>query len=219
MQESSKAVQPACPGQIISHPRIRDQPHEDFNCRDPLETSIAHPDMDFLDEDIVDATFALITTPSTSIPYHVRPPNVLETSPTWAPKLQPFIVSPPKLELKPFPSSLKYAFLNNGETLLVFVLSSKLSSCENEKLLDVLREHKAVIRWIIADIERISASVCTHNIYMEEDSKPTRDAQRRLNPPMMEVVKNKVTNLLDRVDTPSPILSGFLRFGRVGDEL
>ena len=32
---------------------------------------------------------------------------------------------------------------------------------------------------------------------MEEDSKPKRDAQRRLNPPMMEVVKKEVIKLLD----------------------
>ncbi|KAK9928943.1 hypothetical protein M0R45_026057 [Rubus argutus] len=56
---------------------------------------------------------------------------------------------------------------------------------------------KADIGWTIADIKGIGASVCTHNIYMEENCKPTRDPQRRLNLPMMEVVKKEVIKLLD----------------------
>ena len=35
----------------------------------------------------------------------------------------PSIVEPPKLELKPLPKSLKYAFLGNGETLPVIIAS------------------------------------------------------------------------------------------------
>ncbi|KAH9697834.1 hypothetical protein KPL71_023778 [Citrus sinensis] len=34
-------------------------------------------------------------------------------------------------------------------------------------------------------------------IYLEEGSKPTRDAQRRLNPPLMEVVKKEILKLLN----------------------
>ena len=36
-----------------------------------------------------------------------------------------------------------------------------------------------------------------HRILLEEDAKPTREAQRRLNPPMMEVVKKEIIKLLD----------------------
>lgn len=113
------------------------------NSRDPLKTSIAYPKMHFLDEAIVDTTFALTIMSSTSILYHIQSPNVLETSPSWAPKLQPSIMSPLKLEMKPLPVSLKYAYLGDDETLPI-VLSSKLSTCEEDKLLAVLREHKAV---------------------------------------------------------------------------
>ena len=37
----------------------------------------------------------------------------------------------------------------------------------------------------------------THKIHFEDDSKPRRDPQRRLNLPMQEVVKNEVMKLLD----------------------
>ena len=39
--------------------------------------------------------------------------------------------------------------------------------------------------------------ICTHKIYLEENAKPSREVQRRLNPNMKEVVKNEVIKLLD----------------------
>ena len=36
-----------------------------------------------------------------------------------------------------------------------------------------------------------------HRILLEEGAKPSREAQRRLNPPMLEVVKKEVIKLLD----------------------
>ncbi|XP_021621438.1 uncharacterized protein LOC110621463 [Manihot esculenta] len=43
----------------------------------------------------------------------------------------------------------------------------------------------------------ISPSTCMSRILMEEDCKPVRDAQRRLNPLMMEVVKKEIVKLLN----------------------
>jgi hypothetical protein len=36
-----------------------------------------------------------------------------------------------------------------------------------------------------------------HQIHLEDEAKPTRDAQRRINPHMKEVVKEEVLKLLD----------------------
>jgi hypothetical protein len=36
-----------------------------------------------------------------------------------------------------------------------------------------------------------------HHILLEDNAKPTREMQRRLNPPMMEVVKVEILKLLD----------------------
>ena len=38
--------------------------------------------------------------------------------------------------------------------------------------------------------------VCTHHIYLEENAKPIRQPQRRLNPHTQEVVRNEVLKLL-----------------------
>ncbi|KAK8624398.1 hypothetical protein V6N13_065743 [Hibiscus sabdariffa] len=111
-------------------------------------------------------------------------------------KLLPSILQVPQVELKELPMHLKYAFLGDNDTLPVIV-SSKLSKREEEDLVEVLRTHKEAIGWTIADINGLSPSTCMHKIKVEEDAKPSREGQRRLNPPMMEVVKKEIQKLLD----------------------
>jgi hypothetical protein len=57
--------------------------------------------------------------------------------------------------------------------------------------------HKNTLGWAIVDIKGISPLICTHRIYLEENAKPSREIQRRLNPNMKEVVRNEVIKLLD----------------------
>ena len=53
------------------------------------------------------------------------------------------------------------------------------------------------IGWTIADIKGISLSTCMHRILLEEGARPSRQPQRRLNPPMMDVVKKEILKLLE----------------------
>ncbi|CAN6718909.1 unnamed protein product [Malus baccata var. baccata] len=103
---------------------------------------------------------------------------------------------PPTLELKPLPCHLKYVLLGEDQTLPV-IISSSLTAQEEDKLIRVLKEHKSTIGWTLADIKGISPTTCMHRILLEEGAKPSREAQRRLNPPMLEVVKKEVIKLLD----------------------
>jgi len=57
--------------------------------------------------------------------------------------LVPSIRKPPNLELKELPSYLRYATLGDDSTLPVIIFSSLIRT-EEEKLLRVLRDHKAV---------------------------------------------------------------------------
>ncbi|KAL9241866.1 hypothetical protein vseg_015926 [Gypsophila vaccaria] len=110
-------------------------------------------------------------------------------------KLLPSVVQAPKVELKQLPEHLKYAFLGEEGTLPV-IISSKLTNEQEGKLVQVLLDHKTAIGWTIADIKGISSSTCMHRILLEDGAKPVRQPQRRLNPPMMEVVKKEVIKLL-----------------------
>ena len=124
----------------------------------------------------------------------------------WAPRFEnlpqiedrvlPSEEKPPKLGLKPLPSHLKYAFLGVEDTFPVIIFSSLELDQEN-KLLEILRTHKTAIGWTIADIKGISPLIFTPRIHLEEDVKPSRQPQRRLNPVMKEVVKKEALKLLD----------------------
>ncbi|XP_061366902.1 uncharacterized protein LOC133310038, partial [Gastrolobium bilobum] len=102
----------------------------------------------------------------------------------------------PKVELKELPKTLKYAFLGDEEQFPV-IISKDLSSTEEKKLLKVLKEHKTAIGWSISDFKGINPSFCTHKILMEDNVKPVRQPQRRLNPTMKEVVCKEVMKLMD----------------------
>ncbi|XP_075076463.1 uncharacterized protein LOC142163107 [Nicotiana tabacum] len=112
------------------------------------------------------------------------------------PPLKPSIEKAPKLELKPLPSHLQYAYLGDSDTLPVIV-SSDLSKLQEEKLMRVLREHKRALGWTMSDIKGISPAFCMHKILMEEGHKPSVEKQRRLNPIMKEVVRKEVIKWLD----------------------
>ena len=131
--------------------------------------------------------------------------NVLEVN-GWAPKFEPLQPNedkalpseerPPKVQLKPFPTHLKYAFLGKDDTFPV-IISSSLDLNQETQLLEILKTHRTTLGWTIADIKGISPLICTHRIHLEEDVKPYWQPQRRLNPVMKEVVKNEVLKILD----------------------
>ncbi|KAJ8763777.1 hypothetical protein K2173_003559 [Erythroxylum novogranatense] len=85
-------------------------------------------------------------------------------------KLIPSVVQPPELELKPLPTTLKYAFLESNERLPV-IIASTLSHIEEERLMNVLREHKRAIGWTLAYTPDICPAICTHRILLSEGSK------------------------------------------------
>ncbi|KAI3670961.1 hypothetical protein L1987_87606 [Smallanthus sonchifolius] len=76
-------------------------------------------------------------------------------------------------------------------------LKAEEEELEEKALMEVLITHKAAIGWTIADLKGISPSIVMHKIITEPDAKPARDAQRRLNPNMREVVKKEVLKWLD----------------------
>jgi hypothetical protein len=144
---------------------------EESSTKDPLEECFAQFGEDLDLDELLEQANAL-----------------LEFAPLVSKEEEEGIVpEPPKNELKPLPDNLKYKFLGPAETLPV-IIASDIHASQEEKLLDVFREHKEAIGWTIEDIKGISPSVVMHKIHLEEDTKPSREPQRRLNPTMQEVV-------------------------------
>ena len=112
------------------------------------------------------------------------------------PKDDPFPCSEMAPELKPLPSTLKYAFLDHHCANPV-IISSQLDQDQEERLLAVLRGRKEAIGWNLSDLKGIDPSLCTHRIFLGEDSRPSREAQRRLNPKVWDVVKDEILKWLN----------------------
>ena len=102
---------------------------------------------------------------------------------------------PQQLELKPLPVELKYAFLEENRQCPV-VISSLLTTSQEHNLLHLLKRNKQALGWKIYDLKGINPTICTHHIYLEEESKAVRQLQRRLNPHLQEVVRIEVLKLL-----------------------
>jgi len=61
----------------------------------------------------------------------------------------------------------------------------------------MLREHSEALEWTLATLKGLSPTLCSHKITVESDTKPKRDHQQRLNPPMMDVVQKEILKWLD----------------------
>ncbi|RDX96925.1 hypothetical protein CR513_20353, partial [Mucuna pruriens] len=92
-------------------------------------------------------------------------------------------------------AAIKYAYLDKEQQLPV-IIANNLHQEQEDKLLEVLRQHKKAMGWKLADLPGINPSICMHRILMEEEIKPIRQQQRRLNPTLLDVVKKGVTKLL-----------------------
>ena len=112
------------------------------------------------------------------------------------PEDDPFPSGETAPELKPLRSTLKYAFLDHHSANLV-IISSRLDHNQEERLLAVLRARKEAIGWNLLNLKGIDPSLCTHRIFLEEDSRPSREAQIRLNPKAWDAVKDEILKWLN----------------------
>ncbi|XP_019090108.1 PREDICTED: uncharacterized protein LOC104738230 [Camelina sativa] len=101
----------------------------------------------------------------------------------------------PKLDLKPLPEGLRYAYLRPNSTYPV-IINSNLNNVETALLLCELRKYRKALGYSLDDISGISPELCSHRIHLEDPSKSSIEHQRRLNPNLKEVVKKEILKLL-----------------------
>ena len=78
-----------------------------------------------------------------------------------------------QLDLKPLPVELNYAFLEENKQCPV-VISSLLTIPQENNLLHLLKMNKQALGWKIFYLKGIIPTICTHHIYLEEESKAVR---------------------------------------------
>ncbi|XP_075499157.1 uncharacterized protein LOC142537531 [Primulina tabacum] len=112
---------------------------------DPLEATLTTElEDDDLDEEKADIVAYFNANPPWRRPMRMRLEDLGEHRDLTPPKSS--IEEPPMLELKPLPPHLKYIFLGKNNTLPV-IISAALTDSMEEKLLQVLKEHKRAFAW------------------------------------------------------------------------
>ena len=155
----------------------------------PLETSLVQSESEELGEEVKEYVKWMDSFQPNIRKYYEPLGEISQTS-------MPSFEQPPKMEQKPLPSHLRYAYLGDASTLLV-IISTSLTAVEEDKSLRVLRDHKDALGWSLAYLKGIRPSMCIHRILLEYGHKPSVEAQRRLNPTMKEVVHKEALKWLD----------------------
>ena len=101
---------------------------------DPLETSLVQSESEELGEEVKEYVKWMDSFQPNRRKYYEPLGEIAQTS-------VPSFEQPPKMEQKPLPSHLGYAYLGDASTLPVIILAS-LEVVEKDKSLRVLRDHK-----------------------------------------------------------------------------
>ena len=114
-----------------------------FSCDDPLKSCLVSPKC--VEE---------VTTPEGEFLYSILKHNEVMETKGWTPRFEelppiegrvlPSKEKPPKPELKPLPSHIKYSFLGSEDTFPV-IISSSLNLDQETKLLEILKAHQTSI--------------------------------------------------------------------------
>ncbi|KAG7594089.1 Retrotransposon gag domain [Arabidopsis thaliana x Arabidopsis arenosa] len=177
---------------------------ESSECFENLEVPVA--EVSTVEEDVSDQTRPTYSTtrrvglPS-SIPEEVKEADStckLDDTSRWpSPTSDDWSeLKAPKVDLKPLPQGLRYAFLGTNSTYPV-IINAALNDDEVNLLLSELRKYRRAIGYSLSDIKGISPSLCNHRIHLENESYSSIEPQRRLNPKLKEVVKKEILKLLD----------------------
>ena len=80
-----------------------------------------------------------------------------------------------------------------GKTLNI---NKNLEKSQQEELTKILQKHSTTFAWEYTDMKDIDPKTCIHHIYIEENSGPIRQPQRRMNPNLREIMKEELQKLL-----------------------
>lgn len=78
-----------------------------------------------------------------------------------------------------------------GKTLNI---NENLEELQKTKFVEILQKHSYTCAWEYTYIKGIDPKTCMHHIYIEENGRPVRKPQRRMNRNLKKLLKNKCRN-------------------------
>jgi len=75
-------------------------------------------------------------------------------------------------------------------------INPKLTTKQNQLLLQLLKKYKKAFSWDYTDMKGIHPNLCSHHIYLKYGCKLVRQLQCRMYPALKEVVKEALQKLL-----------------------
>ncbi|KAK1358958.1 hypothetical protein POM88_043432 [Heracleum sosnowskyi] len=124
---------------------------EEYKCDEALEELFKDMSSEDMLEELNEISAKWETKPEK---IYLEPRTIAKTS----------IIEAPRIDLKPLPSTLKYAFIGENDTLPVIVASDLTPDQED-------------VGWSMANIKGISPTVVQHHIHLEENATPKTDFQ------------------------------------------
>ena len=75
-------------------------------------------------------------------------------------------------------------------------INAGLSEDQQAQLLKVLKKQTKAFAWEYTDMKGIHLDTCIRHIYMDPNTPPVRQPQRRMNPALKDIVKEELQKLL-----------------------
>jgi hypothetical protein len=99
-------------------------------------------------------------------------------------------------------SDIQTIEISPGKSLYI---NSSLELDQQKKLIQMIQRQSSAFAWDYYDIKGIHPDTCIHHIYTNDQIRPIRQPQRRINPSLQDIVKEELQKLL-HVNFIYPIL-------------
>jgi hypothetical protein len=71
-------------------------------------------------------------------------------------------------------------------------INASLETDQQQKLIQMIQGQSGAFAWDYSDMKGIHPDTCMHHIYTNDQIRPVRQPQRRMNPALKDIVKEEL---------------------------
>lgn len=76
-------------------------------------------------------------------------------------------------------------------------INPRLDSEQQTQLIQILQKQSGKLAWEYKDMRGIHPDTCIHHIYTQENVRPIRQPQQRMNPVLKDIMKDELQKLVN----------------------